>query len=474
MNNYDLFRDYIKKSVEEFRKLEKKERIRIISHLDCDGICACSILINILNKENIKYSVSIIQQIDERILREVVKEHYNIFFFTDLGSSHIVTIKNILGRKKVFIMDHHGINNNTVNDAENIVHINPHLFGIDGDKEISGAGVVYLFAKELNNKDMAHIAVIGAIGDMQENGDFLKLNKEILEDAISQNKIKVKRGLRIFGAQTRPLHKVLEYCTDPYIPGVTGSESGAMQFLQQIGINPMNEKGWKKFVHLNEEEIKKLTTAIIMKRLSEKKPEDVLGNVYILTEEKKESPLREAKEFSTLLNSCGRMGKASFGIGACLGNENIKKKAIENLNEYKREIIKAMQWYNDKNNSHYIIKEKGFIIINAMEKIMPTIIGTMASIIAKSNELKDGTLILSLAQNLDNTTKVSLRIAGNNNDVDLKSIIEEIILKVKEGIAGGHCNAAGAVIPTEKEEEFIEIAKEVLSKKALEEEIREN
>ena len=54
--------------------------------------------------------------------------------------------------------------------------MNPHLFDIDGSTEISGAGVVYLFCKALDgkNKDMAHIAIVGAIGDIQEDKGFKK------------------------------------------------------------------------------------------------------------------------------------------------------------------------------------------------------------------------------------------------------------------------------------------------------------
>ena len=35
--------------------------------------------------------------------------------------------------------------------------------------------------------------------------------------------------------------------------------------------------------------------------------------------------------------------------------------------------------------------------------------------------------------------------------------------------SGGHKNAAGAIIPTDKEEDFIQRAKEVLGKQAMEE-----
>ena len=138
-----------------------------------------------------------------------------------------------------------------------------------------------------------------------------------------------------------------------------------------------------------------------MKRLNETKPEDVLGQIYILPEEKEESPTRDAREFATLLNACGRMEKASFGIGACLGIKKDKQKAFQTLLEYKKEIVNAINWYADSKNNSTIIKGKRFIIINAQDKISPNIIGTLASIVAKSNELEENTYIMSLAQSID-------------------------------------------------------------------------
>ena len=116
----------------------------------------------------------------------------------------------IYGDKDVIILDHH-IPEEI--ETKNICHVNPHLAGIDGSKEVSGAGVVYFFAKALNKKyeDLAHIALIGAVGDIQEDNGFKKLNQDILDKAISLGKVTVEKGLRIFGAQTRALHKALEF-----------------------------------------------------------------------------------------------------------------------------------------------------------------------------------------------------------------------------------------------------------------------
>ena len=469
MDSYELFNEDIKKAVIEFKKIPKNEVIRVVSHLDADGISAASLVVKLLNNNNRKYSLSIIQQIKKDVLEGLAKEPYKYFIFSDIGSGVLTQIEELFKDKFVFILDHHEPEKLEIK-SKNVFFVNPHKFGIDGGIEVSGAGVVYLFASCLDKKmeDFAHVAIIGAIGDMQERNGFEKINYGILKTAVDKGKIKVIRGLRLFGAQTKPLHKVLEYCTDPFIPGVTGSESGAIQFLYQIGINPKHGKEWKKVRHLSKEEMKNLVTGVILKRLDEKNPDDVLGNVYLLREEKEESPTRDAKEFATLLNACGRMDKASLGIGACLGDEKIKKRAIYLMSQYKKEIINSLKWYDENKKSDCIIRGEGYVIINAQDKIRSTIIGTLASILSKSNNSEDK-FVLSMAQLVDGTTKVSLRIKGNNDGVDLRQIIVDIVKDIPGCESGGHNNAAGALIPTETEDKFIESAKIVLEKKGMEE-----
>lgn len=66
MDSYELFKEDIKRVAEEFRKIDKNETIRLISHIDADGISAASLMIKCLNNENMKYSISIVQQLKKR------------------------------------------------------------------------------------------------------------------------------------------------------------------------------------------------------------------------------------------------------------------------------------------------------------------------------------------------------------------------------------------------------------------------
>ena len=428
--------------------------IKIISHIDTDGITSASILVKTLQKLDKNFSLSFVKQLSQKILSQLKQENYSIYIFLDLGSANIQEINDNLKEKQIFILDHH-LFQNIEND---FIHINPHLFGINNELEISGSGIVYFLSKTINleNKNLSHLAIIGAIGDMQERKGFLGLNNEILQDSIDSNKIEVSTGLRMFGSYTRPLYKLLQYSTDPYIPGITGNEESTLKFLENLKINKE-----KKLFELDEEETKSLVTAIILQRLgSESSPEDVLGKIYLLKDEPEDSLIKDCREFSTLLNSCGRLNKPSLGVGACLNDLNIKQKALLLLNDYKKELINSLNWFYQNRNSSSIIEKENLVIINAEDNIRDTIIGTITSIISKSNLYKEGTILISLAHTLEEDTKISVRSVGKNN-INLKEILSKITEKLNCK-AGGHVNAAGSIIPQEKEQEFINLAQQIL------------
>jgi RecJ-like exonuclease len=448
---YDAFKKFAADEAKNF----KAENVKIVSHLDSDGIASAAILIKLCGLLGINSSTSIIPQLSQDEITKISLENNETVIFSDIGSNHASQIKQKI--KNAVILDHHKPDSEPRQN-----HINPHFFGIDGSSEISGAGVAYLFAKSAHEgiKEYAHLALIGAIGDMQEKNGFTGLNKEILEDALNSKKIRIEKGLKIFGLQTRPIHKLLEYSSDFNLPGITGSDAGAVKFLHKIGIKPMIGKKWKKFGDLTGEEINKLVSGLIAIRKKEKNPESIVGTRYLLIDERCNSPFYDLKEFSTLLNGCGRLKKYSPGIGACLGDEKAKHSAVKALLDYKKEIKDFMQWFKDNRKKEMITEENNYVIINAKEEVPCTMIGTMSSIISRSRLVNPGTCVLGLARQADKT-KVSLRIPPNTKITSAREMLKEIAESVG-GEAGGHQLAAGAVIETAKEEEFIKKAKEKL------------
>ncbi|MEK6967240.1 MAG: DHH family phosphoesterase [Nanoarchaeota archaeon] len=457
MTPYGRLRQEIIRAAAELKKQKSASPIRLVGHLDADGISASAILVKALMRLGKRYQLYNVQQLDSQILSAIDKEGDGILVCADIGSGQFSALRSTVMKTRCIVLDHHELDEES--KAENIIHINPHLFGITNSKEISGAGLSYLFAEALDekNKDLAHLGFIGAIADNQDLSS--ELNKKILDTAKEAGTIEENYGLKLFGS-TRPLHKVLEWSTDHPIPGVTDSENNSLAFLQSIGIKPKEGNKWRTLSDLNSDEYQKLVVGIILRRAKHKNPEAILGSVYTLAKEPKHSPCRDVREFCTLLNACGRLNKASLGIGACLGDETLKKKAVAQVSEYRQRLSEIIRWYESAQEE--VRREKGIMIINAQDEIMPTMIGTLCSMIAHSRKVSEGTIVMGLARMPGRLTKVSMRVSGSG--IDLFKLSTIVAGKIG-GQAGGHKEAAGAIIPTISENDFIRIAIERIQKK---------
>jgi len=71
---------------------------------------------------------------------------------------------------------------------------------------------------------------------------------------------------------------------------------------------------------------------------------ELIGSVYTLQAEDLFTPLRDAREFATFLNACGRMDKTDVGIAVCLGDREIAlAEGMKLAGEYRTKINKALQ-----------------------------------------------------------------------------------------------------------------------------------
>ncbi len=412
-------------------KIKNSDNIELVSHFDCDGIASAAIMIDTLKKLGKKFNATIIKQIDENIIKELSRKDCELIIFTDLGSGYLNEINKL--KKSIIIADHHRIESTA---SENIIHINPEEFNI---KSLSGSCVTYLIARELGNKDMAVLAIIGAIGDLQECE--YGLNEEILKEA---EKIGLKRrlGLGLFGRK-RPLHKSLQYFDLETI----SSESSAVQFLSKIGIEIKNGNRWKTLNDLTEEEMQKLSDKLIQEALVNGKNEkDIFKQTYMIGD-------TDIREFATLLNACGRMEEYETAIGVCLKEKEAEKKSEAIMEKYRNLIGKYLSWL--ENNIEKMPETKNTLFIKAGNMINENMIGTIVSIYSKSPKNKKD-IIIGLADSGD-----KIKISARSSKFDMNKLISECAEKVG-GAGGGHERAAGAIIPKEKEDEFINLCKHMI------------
>jgi len=421
----------------KFLEISKDREIYVISHFDTDGITSATIMIQTLKKLDKKFSVKIVKSLDEEFISLLPKD--KVILFLDLASGSFEYFQEF-NLENIFILDHHEV---PQAPPEGINIINPEL---NGKEKISSSGLTYLFCKEINSeiKNSAKLAILGMIGDTLDK-EVDKLNHHILEDG----EIKRKRGVLIYPS-TRPLNRTLEYCSRPYIPGVSGDIKGVLELLREIGLNPEGGK-YKSIIELDEKEMEKLATAIIL-RNPKVRNRGMIGDIFLI---KLFNKLEDARELSASINACSRLGKPHIAIQLCMEIPSAKKKAETIHAKYKQLIISGLKFVSESEK----ISGNGFVIINAKEEIKDTIAGTIASILSYSSLYEEGTIIITMAY-CNDKIKVSARNVGRNGR-NVREVLSNVMEKI-EGEVGGHEFAAGCLISKEKEQEFIDLLKKSL------------
>ncbi len=425
----------------------------MVSHYDTDGITSATILLKYLLGTNLNFHLRIVKHLTQDVCEEISVDEDWILVFLDLGSGHVDLIKNFFDVTKVFVLDHHVP---TEHSHPNFFHFNPMFYGID---DLSASMVTYLFVGALDEKlkgEVVDLAVVGGVGDLK--GGFGKNSRKIVDEGVELGKVVVERGIKLYGRYSRPIHKALEYSYEPYIPGITGSESNAVQFLAEHGIKVKEGDKWRRLCDLTLEEQRKLATAIIIERLRWKEEDagDIFGDNYTLVERPVE--IKDAQEFSTLLNACSRMKRWDVGIRVCLGDEKALEEASRILEEYRKKLADYLEMVR---SGECIVETKKATFVRGEERIEEDFISTIVSILAVSDIASREKPIFGLAVSDDGSyVKVSGRVP-KGCDVNIRDLLAEVCAELG-GSGGGHRVAAGGMIPRGEEENFINLVEKRL------------
>lgn len=458
-------------------KLKNTEKVHIVSHIDADGLSSASIAFKTLTRAGIEVDFEFIKQLESEKLKEIKDHDHELIWFTDLGSGQLKSLEGV----NCVITDHHEPQGRAGSvrlkdrgdllnySTSNILELNPHRYGIDGASELCGAGTTYLVAKELGeNTDLSKLAVVGAVGDLQasKEGKLIGKNREILEEGVSKGYIDNNKDARFYGLESRPLYKVLQYASDPVLPGLTGDEEACINFLVNLDISLKNGDDWRRWYHLSKSEKRKLLSELGKRLLNRGYPsyyvENLIGEVYTFPDEEVGTMLHEAKEFSTLLNSCGRYNKGDVGLQVCLGDRGeYLKKAEQLLKGHQKVLVECMNYVESSGG----VNERDLIqYFHGKDEVPDTVLGTVAGMILGSGDVDRDLVMIAFA---DSSERDGLKVSSRGTKrliergLDLSEVMS-IVSNNLGGEGGGHDIAAGAYIPQGCEERFLDMAEEMI------------
>jgi len=449
-------------------KVREEKKVRLVSHIDADGLASAAIATKAIKRAGIEVKVDFVKQLDKLILARIGKARSGVVVFTDLGSSMIGEMAEYAFTP--IILDHHIPPDMDSESGDLDFHLNPHFFGINGAYELSGSGVAYIFAQALaedqENRDLADMAIVGAIGDLQDKKcrRLVSVNRQILEEASELGIISYEKDLRIFGRQTRPIQRMLQYSAEPHLPGITGDGRGCFDFFSRMGISLKDADGmrWRRWIDLLPDEKQRIVSGLVEHCVNHgvNGVERLIGEVYTLSREPVGSELRDATEFSTLLNSTARYGEAQIGLEIAMGDrEEAYKRSKELLREHRRNLTAGINF----------VRENGITVLeniqyfNAGDNIKETIVGIIAGMSA--NTLSTENLPIVGFAKCDDGLKVSARAPYSlvKRGLNLANAIT-VSAKQVNGSGGGHDIAAGGVIPENQINLFLTMLDEEVGK----------
>ena len=431
--------------------------ISVTTHIDCDGLTSGSIITKALIRAGAKCTVRTSKEFSKKIAESFKTDSRDFHIITDLAGGFAKTLDETLGDNWI-VLDHHQIPEEE-KDNQNV--INAWSYGIDGGTEICAGGMAYLASMALDerNSDLSAIAVVSALGDRQDQGErksFTGKNFEIANIAKEQGLVEIDLDLLLVGRETRPLAEALAFTSQPFIEGLTWNRGACLSLLNSSGIQLKDEGRWRVPAELTEVEKRQVIESITKFTSGKNATEimsELIGYTYTFPREDRQSFLRDGREFSTMLNSCGRINRSGVGMAICMGDRNkILREGEIILTDYRKMIREYM---NVLSNERWRISEsETCVMVNGVDIVPETMTGTISSLIAGSPK-NSGKIVILRTNGEENTIKFSSRKSFScKSDINLSELMRTGAEKF-DGIGGGHAAAAGAKITKDKLDEFL-------------------
>jgi len=383
-------------------RIRRSEYVEIVAHHDADGIAGGAILAHAIARAGLRFRL--------RIRREIAASDLagdREYLLCDLGAG----MENL--PKETMVVDHHEAR------FTGDYHVNPRLAGIDGDRELSGAGAAYLVASKLgDNRDLAGLALLGMIGDRQQ---LIGTNLAIFNDGAANGIILPSRGILLPG---RDMTERLLTAISPIIDGVSGDAAAVDAIAGKSGGTGTMD-------------IKPVLSLCVLSALRSHTAgcvEAIYGDTYALQRE----VIADAHSLAAVIDACGKTGHGDLGAAICLRYSGDLATAWEMTRQHRLDVIAAFRSATKQDAAGSIYEVERCDLASDVADALSCRIKAQAPLAVIA---KDGSVCRVSARSPDGT--------GKDIGAALRSLAQAC-----GGSGGGHRSRAGATIPCANIEAF--------------------
>jgi nanoRNase/pAp phosphatase (c-di-AMP/oligoRNAs hydrolase) len=384
------------------REITRCGFVEVFTHHDADGIAAAAIMATAMFRAGVRFRV----RVRQRVTTDDLKTDDPILL-TDLGAS----LPDL--PERTMVIDHHKPGFKGVN------HVNPRLFGIDGEHELSAAGTAFLVAQGFgDNRDLAGLVLCGIIGDGQH---LAGPNREIIHEAMALGVIEPGRGMLLPGRDTL---ERLYLATNPFLSGVSGNQPAIEDLLG-------------KSQGSDGEDITTLLSLIVLENATSLHPRAMFalfGDTYRLGRE----VIPDASSLAMVMDACGKTGHGGLALTIGLREMGSVESGWEVTRKHRTDVVQALISLKEHEEGVFPIEN-------------PAVASDVADAIAGTWKPDAPVLVYACR---DGSCRISVR-SPVESSADLGELMDKLGREAG-GYGGGHRTRAGATIPADRLNGFTE------------------
>lgn len=387
--------------------LREQEYVEVYGHHDADGIAAAAILCHGLYRLDIGFRLRIAGSLP------VIADDQQPVILCDMGSG-------CMGLpEETIVIDHHGPG------FPGTYHLNPNLFGFDGETVLSASGCAYMVAAALgDNRDLAGLALLGMIGDQQR---LEGPNRDLFNEGVGNGVVSPERGLLLPG---RTREEQLLLATSPYLAGISGDTEMVRQIIAEEG-------EWK-----SEESLLSAIVFTVAEQAAPAALDRLYGDQYGLQRE----VIEDGHTLAAVIDGCGKAGMGGLAASLCLRSSSSIGEAWAVAAQYRQQVIAAIQG-----------REQIGDWVGCYSVPDSALVGDVAD--ALLSDVPSGDLVVVVAAE-GASCRLSVRIPPTQ-ETDLGRLLGDLAPDYG-GTGGGHRHRGGATIRSASVPGFIEQLTEAL------------
>lgn len=436
------FTNQLTMAANEFREnLSSYRQVISVHHTDADGYSSGAIIQQMMGRFRtpfVQFAFNLKKPWKE-FLTDLIPKMKSpcAVIFSDLcpSAADLISLANQLPESHVYILDHHVFQ--SLSDQSlpaSIYDCNPTHFGLDGLKEIAGATLNYLFAKEVDESNSRNgwLAALGMGGDtLNHFNEYQSFNRQVIEEAAKNGLVEIRDGLCAFGGMYESVEKGMAMSILPYLELLQGSQEKATEFLKALGID-----GKTKIIDLFPDQINQIANSFTNVDLKGK---------YI-TFPKKQGLLHHQFEHAHLLGLIGydRPQPARYLIASTRVSSELRLKFVDYIRGIVSNLTTFIKIPKVETNTAILTDTTGKIAANAWSDT-----ASFASI----NKIYNPSKILFLGgqdgQELKFSVRADTKFLKAHHGKGANAVVNFLIQKIG-GRGGGHPLAAGYHIPPNK------------------------